>query len=254
MFVPILAYHKVQNDAELSVTFVSPKVFEAQISFLCKAGFKTVSIHDYLTGRDIPDRPVIITFDDAYSSVYENAFPILQRYNFTATIFVITRFIGNVNQWDYSFQRTSHCDHAQLQILNEAGWEIGSHTVNHLNLKTLSDNQLWYELRYSKDFLENKLKKAIHIISYPFGKFDGRVISLVKQAGYLGGCTLGYNYPYDQVFPYALFRRGVYFFEPSVLFRAKLENSVLSHIDDLKQKFITFCSQGTLFLQYLRSL
>lgn len=254
MFVPILAYHKVQSDAELGVTFVTPKTFATQVEFLHNAGFKTISIHDYLAGHDIPARPVIITFDDAYTCVYENAFPILKQYNFTATIFVITKFIGNVNQWDYSFRKTSHCDREQLQALLEAGWEIGSHTVNHLNLRTLSDSQLWYELKYSKEVLENQLQKTVGVVSYPFGKFDERVISAVREAGYSGGCTLGYNFPYNQVFPYALFRRGVYFFEPSALFRAKLENSVLSHLDDVKQRFITFCSQATLLLQYLRSL
>lgn len=126
--------------------------------------------------------------------------------------------------------------------------------MTHPNLKSLSERELWVELKSSKEYLENYLDKTINVISYPFGKFNERVIELTQKADYLGGCTLGYNFPHTQSFPYELFRRGVYFLEPFFLFKAKLRNGKLSHMDDLKQRFITSCSQGTLLYNYLKSI
>ena len=111
-----------------------------------------------------------------------------------------------------------------------------------------------HEIKTSKNVLEDKIQTPINIISYPFGKFNGRVLNAVEKAGYMGGCTLGYNYPHSQSFPYAIFRRGVYLAEPFKLFKLKLQNNRLSHLDDVKQKFITFCSQGSIFLRYFKSV
>lgn len=255
MFVPILAYHKIRKTFDFSVTYVSPKQFAAQVKYLVNSGFQTVSINDYILKKNIGEKKVIITFDDACASVFQHALPILNKYNFKATIFAITQFVGAPNRWDY-FQKKGlrHCSWEELRILASKGWEVGSHTVSHPNLRNLSEAQLWEEIKASKDILEDNLQIPINLISYPFGKFDKRVINMVAKAGYSGGCTLGYNYPHNQQFPYALFRRGVYLFEPLKIFQVKLQNNNWSHFDDIKQKVITFCSQGTLLLRYLKSL
>ena len=255
-FVPILAYHKIQNTFDFSATYVTPATFEAQLKYLTDSGYRSISIHDYVNNKNITGKRVIFTFDDAYTSVFKNAFPLLSKYNFTASIFVITKFVGKSNHWDYNFVKNGfgHCDWQQICILASEGWEVGSHTVSHPNLKALSDSHLWYEIKSSKDVLEDKIQTPINIISYPFGKFNGRVLNAVEKAGYMGGCTLGYNYPHSQSFPYAIFRRGVYLAEPFKLFKLKLQNNRLSHLDDVKQKFITFCSQGSILLRYFKSV
>jgi len=255
MFIPILAYHKIQNQFEFDVSYTKPKQFEKQIKYLFENDFYSISIDDYINGKNCHDKEVILTFDDAYSSVYEYAFPILERYNFTATIFVITKFVGECNSWDYHFNslKIRHCNWQQIETLSSKGWEIGSHTVSHQNLKNLPLKELWYELRYSKDILENRLNKHINIFSYPFGSFSDNVIKFVKTAGYEAACTLGYNFPYNENFPYALFRRGVYFFEPLPIFKIKLLNNRLSHFDDLRQIFFSKVSKSSVLLRFLKS-
>ncbi|MFQ5822761.1 MAG: polysaccharide deacetylase family protein [bacterium] len=257
MFVPILTYHMVQPRFDLGITHVTPKRFEQQIKYLFDSGYKTISLNDYIDQNyDNNNKTIIITFDDAYSSVYEYAFPILKKYNFIATIFVITSYVGNWNIWDYNFLRCKflHCTWEQLRNLISAGWEIGSHTATHRNLKALSDSEIWHEVNNSKGLIENQIQRNINIISYPFGKYNQRILEFVKEAGYEGGCTLGQNYPENQEFPYALFRRGVYSLEPFSLFKAKLENNIWSHYDDIKQKLIAFCSQGSILIRYIKTV
>ena len=255
-FIPILAYHKIQKTFDFSVTYITPGKFEAQLKYLVDLGYESISLHDYISKKNIYGKKVIFTFDDAYASVFEYAFPLLTKYNFKASIFVITQFVGKPNRWDYNFLKKGlgHCNWQQINTLASKGWEVGSHTVSHPNLKALSDSQVRYEVNTSKSILEDKLQKPINIISYPFGKYNERVLETVKEAGYLCGCTLGYNYPHDQNFPFAIFRRGVYLAEPFKLFQLKLQNSRLSHLDDVKQKFITFCSQGSILLRYFKSI
>lgn len=255
MFVPILAYHKIQNKAELGVSFTTLPQFQRQIEYLFDRNFKTISLTDYVRNRNVGERSVIITFDDAYTSVYKNALPVLERYGFTATVFVITGFVGNLNSWDYHLPKfwTKHCDWAQLKSLHSAGWEIGSHTVSHPNLRRLSSKQLWYQLRYSKGTLEQKLGTSVTTISYPFGAFDPNVLKAVRVAGYDAACTLGYNFPYNQGFPFALARRGVYCFEPMAWFKAKLANNYWAHCDDIRQRVFSSLAKNSTLLRSWKS-
>jgi peptidoglycan/xylan/chitin deacetylase (PgdA/CDA1 family) len=255
--VPILAYHKVQSDFDLSVTRVSPLKFERQIKYLSENGFKTISIDMYLSGRNNADNEVIITFDDAYESIFNLALPILSKYNFTATIFVITDFVGKLNSWDYGFSkfRTSHCNWHQLRQLSQAGWEIGSHTNSHRNLRALCDHEVVLEVENSKSVLEEKLGQRVKFISYPYGKFDERVLSFVEKAGYDGACTVGgYENHVDASLPYRLPRRSIYLFEPVGLFKYKVQNSKWTRYDDFQQKIITICANGAVMLRHMKSV
>ena len=255
MFVPILAYHKIQDKFDFSITRIAPQEFEKQIRFLASCGYSSTSVIDFLKGKRRNEKHVIITFDDAYECIFEYALPVLSRYNFTATIFIVSDFVGHWNEWDYNFFKikSKHCDWAQLRILATEGWEIGSHTATHRNLSSLCDQQIWDELMKSKNTLEDEICTPVKVISYPFGRFNPRVLNLVKKAGYKGGCTLGYSADTGEFQPYTLSRRGVYLREPFNLFKVKLNNNALSHYDDLKQQFITFCSQGSILLRYLQS-
>lgn len=255
-FLPILAYHKIQDNFDFSVTYVTPRRFQAQIELLAESGYETISIADYINAPLAVDKKVILTFDDAYASVFDQALPVLAKHGFTASIFPITKYIGATNKWDYnSFKRGSmHCTWKQLKALANAGWEIGSHTESHPNLRSLSERDLWQEMKNSKDTLEANLGVKVCIISYPFGKYSKKVHEVAREAGYVGGCTLGYNYPNTQLFPYALFRRGVYLFDSKSRFCLKLTNDIWTRFDDAVQRAITFLAQGTLLLRYFKSL
>lgn len=254
MYVPILAYHKIQDSFDLGISYTKVNQFEKQVKFLFENGYSTSSFNEYLDEERTNSKRVIITFDDAYESVFENAYPILKKYNFTATLFVITKFVGTLNKWDYHFKefRSRHLDWKQINLLAKEGWEVGSHTVSHPSLALCSSNQIWYELKHSKEVIENKLNKSVNIISYPFGKFNHKIINFVKKAGYQAGCTLGSNFT-QKHYPYALCRRSVYVMEPFSVFKLKLTNNFWSQFDDFIQNLISRCSQSPSILRYLKN-
>ena len=195
MSVPILAYHHIQEGIGGCLPYTTLKQFSKQIEFLHENEFHSISIRDYVNGKTSGDKNVIITFDDAYKSVFCSALPILKRFGFAASVFIITKFVDDWNHWDYSLAKSKaqHCSWDELRQLASEGWEVGSHTVTHSRLNTISEATLWHEIRYSKVVIENELDIAANVFSYPFGWFDPKTIKMVKQAGYEAGCTLGYS-------------------------------------------------------------
>ncbi len=102
--------------------------------------------------ESLDKKKVAFTFDDAYQDVYLNAFPLLQKFGFTACIFVITGYVGKYNEWDYNWgrNRKKHLSWEQIKEMADAGFEFGSHTVNHPDLTKIPDKFVEYELKRSK--------------------------------------------------------------------------------------------------------
>ena len=249
----VLAYHQISPEFGTGFSNTTPKQFARHIRFLRDANYSSMSLMDHVSGRVKNQPAVVITFDDAYSSVYENAFPILEQYGFSATVFPITKFVGGWNQWDYHIRRfrKSHCGWQQLRQLFEAGWEVGSHSVSHAHLHTLSASRLWHELRYSKEVIESKLGEEVRVLSYPFGWANGYVADMTHRAGYRAACTLGLRGPEG---PYAIRRKGIYFFEPEKFFELKLQPGACARIDDIKQMLLARLAQSSATLRFLNSV
>jgi peptidoglycan/xylan/chitin deacetylase (PgdA/CDA1 family) len=128
---------------------------------------------------------LIIQFDDGLDNVYTNAFPILQANNQTAVAFVTTSYIGT----------SGHMTLDNLRVLQDAGWDISSHTVDHPHLPKLKDTMLSYELNSSYDWLViNKFQKSAGFIAYPFGEFNNEVINKTKSRYILGRSTIPDSY------------------------------------------------------------
>ena len=182
--VPILIYHHIrpvsENDSESAQTFiVSPENFEMQLKYLTDNNFNAISLQaltDYLNAGDsLPENPVIITFDDGTVSQYKNAFPLLKKYNLTATFFIFSNPISrsqNYVTWE------------QLQEMSKAGMEIGGHGWYHLYLDRISEAELAREIVISKQTLEEKLGREITTFAYPFGSYNDQVTTALKDAGY----------------------------------------------------------------------
>ena len=136
---PILTYHLVDPSFYWGITRITPQLFEAQMNYLAETGYECVTVQEALTSHSPKTRQICITFDDSYESVYEYAFPILEQYNFTATVFVITDYIGRTNAWDYLIgnNKRKHMNWAQLRTLHDAKWEIASHSTSHSYLARL---------------------------------------------------------------------------------------------------------------------
>jgi peptidoglycan/xylan/chitin deacetylase (PgdA/CDA1 family) len=153
------------------------------MDWLAQNGFHPITLEDlnaYLNGeRGLPARPVILTFDDGYADFYTTALPILRRHDFRAVAYVVSGFIG----------RPGYMTAAQVQAADRAGIEIGSHTVDHVNLTTQSSGNLRYELTASKQALEHLLGHPVLSFCYPSGRFNARVVAAVRAAGYRDATT-----------------------------------------------------------------
>lgn len=188
LWIPILVYHRIgyapKNAGSVykSLT-IEPEWFEKHLQYLKENNFETVKFSDvadfFETGKPLPiavgKKPVMINFDDGYRDFYENAFPILQKYNMTGTVFVIAKSVGNgaYLNWD------------QVKEISAAGIEIGSHTMYHPAL-TASLKAKW-EIEESKRELEEHLGVPITTFAYPSGKWNSYIEGLVKNAGYKTG-------------------------------------------------------------------
>jgi peptidoglycan/xylan/chitin deacetylase (PgdA/CDA1 family) len=189
--VPILMYHHVgdlPSDADairISLT-VSRDRFEAQMKFLMDQGYKPIRIADlvnYLqTGAALPDKPIILTFDDGYDDNYTNVFPTLKDYGFPGTFFIITGRPDS-NAWGYM---------TWDQILEMAnnGMEIGSHSTTHrYNLGSTFQSTQRAEIQPPDQELRAKLPNWLPIFSYPSGSYNQYTLDLLTQMGYAAAVT-----------------------------------------------------------------
>jgi len=184
--VMILNYHKI-DDMNISLS-VPPEDFDKQMKYLYDHGYHTISpddLYNSLEGNaELPENPVLITFDDGYRDNYENAYPILQKYGFKGTIFVITSFLGvypNYITWDMAREMDAN------------GISIESHTVDHKSMTDLTDEQLRSELVDSKRKAEEELGHEVDYMAYPTGTYNLHIAQLVKEAGYKAAFTIKYG-------------------------------------------------------------
>ena len=184
MNYPVLAYHKITDQWELSYTMLYPKQFERQMRALAKKGFRGKSLKEYLT--DPGEKNFVLTFDDAYESVYRFAFPLLEELGFTATVFALSNYIGVKNTWDLVPGKiySMHMNAQQLKELSTAGWEVASHGKNHLDMTVMDSDELLSDLSESKEVLESIIEKSIDTFCFPFGRYNATVVEAAKSSGY----------------------------------------------------------------------
>ena len=184
--VPILTYHSIDNSG--SVVSVSQDRFQRQMRSLHESGFQTVRLLECLnglqSGTPLPERPLVITFDDAYRSVYEHAIPVLDDLGFTATVFAIGDHVGGYNDWpghDAPFGRAELMDADTLRDLRDHGFEIGSHTSTHPDLTTLTEQGAECEIRAGIKTLQDLLGAPVECFAYPYGRFDETILAAARR-------------------------------------------------------------------------
>lgn len=182
---PILEYHMVQAEEpkDAGEYNVPPEDFIQQLEYLKENGYTTISIRDFLRAKkglqELPEKPVILTFDDGYETNYTELLPILEKYNAKATIFMVTNSIGKKNYMSWE----------QLKDIQKRGVEIGSHTANHLPLTSMDLDKAREEVQLSKLLMEWNGMSTIYTLSYPNGKFDDDMLEMLKQEEYLAAVT-----------------------------------------------------------------
>ena len=209
--VPILMYHHLDDDAYMD-TIVTPETFESHIKALSDNGYTGVSfgeLIDYVeNGIELPEKPIVITFDDGYLSNYEFAYPILQKYKMKATMFVIGILVGKADYLDDSdeYPIIPHFYYEQATEMIESGLiSIQSHSYDMhryeeyevmlgreyrygiLPLETETEEE--YILNFQNDFelarveLELETDTKMTVYSYPYGEYTDLSEKLLRELG-----------------------------------------------------------------------
>jgi peptidoglycan/xylan/chitin deacetylase (PgdA/CDA1 family) len=212
--VPILMYHYISDppagaDAVRRDLSVSPALFESHLRYLGDAGYHVVTLDDllrYLTsGLPLPEKPVILTFDDGYVDNFVNAFPLLKGYGMVGQFFLITDFVDA--------GRADYMTWPQIELMSAAGQRFGSHSRNHPDLSGQSVDYLVWQALGGLEDIQQHLGYHPRWIAYPSGSYDNHTIQVYKSANYWGGLTTvqGATHTGDGIFELSRVRvRGSY--------------------------------------------
>ena len=211
--LPVLLYHSIDNSGSYVSTPCA--IFEVQMKYLKSQGFEAVSIDRLMTlkysGKQAPPETVVLTFDDGLRNFRTNAWPLLARLGFSATVFVPTKFIGGESSWyaDSELVPMPMMDWSELKELKEHGVDVQSHGCSHRKLNRLSFPEVRQEVQESKDILEQGLGSPVDHFCYPFGEENEDVRSVLKEAGYQSGSSTVQGLYRFQDDPYSIKRLGL---------------------------------------------
>jgi glycosyltransferase involved in cell wall biosynthesis len=194
---PVLMYHAVGSSKEKAGAYIiKDKKFKMHINWIKRLGYKVISIDQlmgYRQSNQFPHaRTAIITFDDGYLDNYTLAEPALLKHSLPATIFLVSDYVGKVNEWDKAGQLAGRplMNWSQVIELSTRGVKFGSHTCTHMSLKKVLLEQAYFEITFSKEKLESRINADIQVLAYPYGEYDIKIQKLVEQAGYTAGFTI----------------------------------------------------------------
>jgi peptidoglycan/xylan/chitin deacetylase (PgdA/CDA1 family) len=177
---------------------------------MSKLGYSAITFADVVKGFygaiKLPQRCFAVTFDDGYLSVAEHAAPILDRYKFPATVFVVSDMVGRTNEWDIHAGRPIQplMVWDSLYALQSAGWEIAGHTRTHPHLNQLHRTAALEELKSGKHEIEARIGSRVETFCYPYGDYSEATPELVQNAGFLGACTTRSGWATERKSPYLL--------------------------------------------------
>ena len=183
--IVILEYHHVSDDVGEDgwAYTVPPADFAQQLDYLQAEGYTTITMQDFMRARkgkqELPEKPVILTFDDGYEDNYTTLLPMLEERHMTAVVYMVTNSIG----------RKGYLSWNQLRDMQKRGIEIGSHTANHQPLTSLDREKQAEEMKLSKLLMEWNGLKTIYSFSYPNGAYDEGMPELLQENEYLNAVT-----------------------------------------------------------------
>jgi peptidoglycan/xylan/chitin deacetylase (PgdA/CDA1 family) len=176
--VPILMYHSIMDNDDRSVSVQS---FKKQMNLMKTMGYQTIKFNEL---QDNNKKKFIITFDDAYENVFVNAFPILRKLGFNAVCFIVTNKIGDYNDWDKhknNFKKMRVMNFEQINEWLKSGFNIGSHSMDHVDLTKLNKNDKINQIANSKMHLNSVFNTQIDTFAFPFGSYDDETHSIINK-------------------------------------------------------------------------
>lgn len=187
-FAAVLMYHHVKYDKpsddamELGLT-ISPQQFKQELDYLQSARYHTITAGDLLrylrSGKNLPRRRVVLTFDDGYSDMYTYVYPQLKKHHMRATFFVAPGLFG----------KPRYLTWWQVRIMSYHGMDFQAHSMTHPDLRMVPTPQMHGEIVESRLILQQQLHRGVHVFCYPYGGYDQQIIAEVQRAGYWGAFT-----------------------------------------------------------------
>jgi len=197
--VPILMYHSISTSTNprFKRWAVSAEIFDQHLSYLSRNRYASITVTDLMKARihsdvKLPERPVVLTFDDAYADFYENAFPALQRHGCVATLYVPTAYVGGTCGWlqgDGEGARQM-ATWSHLAEVSAGGIECGGHSHSHVQMDAIPAAIANTEIARCKSMLEDHLGQGVFSFAYPSGWTTASVKRLVHAAGYTSACAI----------------------------------------------------------------
>jgi peptidoglycan/xylan/chitin deacetylase (PgdA/CDA1 family)/SAM-dependent methyltransferase len=194
--VPILMYHRIADDgpAALARYRVTPDLFAGQIATLHRAGYRTVSLEQWIgaivRNEPTPGQPIILTFDDGYQDFLTAATPVLRHYGFFATVFLVAERIGGVAEWDSHFGATAPLlSWSEVRVLRQAGIEFGCHSATHLPMIGMHLAELTEQTARARGILEEGLAAPVTALAYPYGAENEFVRRVVADLDFQGAVS-----------------------------------------------------------------
>lgn len=195
--IKVLMYHKITEDEKLcrsNWTYVSKEQFRKHLMLLDHWGFIPITFDDYLLYKEgeinLPKKSVILTFDDGYEGIYKIAFPILKEFGWNAVLFVLGDRTVKSDFWDKNLglPEANLLNSEQIIEMHEAGFEVGSHSMQHANLINIHPKIARYEILQSKEMLQTLIKSEVKSFCYPYGLANKVVKNIVHESGYKLAC------------------------------------------------------------------
>jgi len=249
----IINYHKIEINSDIGLTTRHPDAFSDDLKIINDNGYTTITFQQLKVNSSLPQKPIIITFDDAYLSFYEKALSILNEKKMKAVIFVPVNYIGKMNNWDVQLFKKEymHMTQQQLTEVARSGMEIGSHALSHTLLNHMKLENIKYELKKSKEVLEKISNTEVLSVSYPFGRVNNKVLKIAKEY-YEFGVRLLHSKKYEnQYHNLSLNRINIYRTDNIKTFIKKLEFGKYPLVK-LKSQFIQSGAWATVVMQKLR--
>ena len=196
--IPILMYHQVGHEPQkfYPLHSIEPKNFANQMKLLKSCGFETIDLsqlYEYRNGSgEIPQKPIVITFDDGYQDSIDNSVPALEACGFKAIYYIPTDYIGTDSHWmksDLGIELPI-ADWDTIKQIDSKGFDIGCHSMSHPHLNQISGEKCLNELKTSKKILEEKLGHEVKHLAYPYGSYNESVMSAAGETGFITACTV----------------------------------------------------------------
>lgn len=219
--INILLYHQIGEmptaDTNLDC-FCSTTEFYHQMEFLKQSDYRVISLNKALdlsfNSKEIDRNYIVLTFDDGCEKFYDTTFPILDTFNFPATVYPITGFLGDiVTLKGRSYPHLKILSKSMLLELSKMGVEIGGHTVQHFKLTQIDKSEAEFQVNYCKNYLEQLLGKNIDSFSYPHGNYNNEIIRIVEESGFTNALTCKSGFVQDAQSIFEIPRKYITYFD-----------------------------------------